>query len=377
MNPGLVVKLRPAGPWRPGPDSGARNRVDSVFHSDSLYSAVTSAMLQLGLLDEWLDATARNPQGAAVRFGSCFPFHEDIGYVIPPRSIWPPQAGAPSISPKVRWKSARYIPLGLVEALLSGQTLDDRHWSIDGPSECLVPAGRPGPFRAVTRSAAAVDRLTGSLERHSTACLEFMPGAGLWTLVSFADAAALERWNGPVRAAFRLLADSGLGGERARGWGHAEDPEFIAGELPDMILPPKSAPQPAAAPPTAEAAIAEAEAAPEIAPVEPPAAAEPAPPAAPASVSHWLLALFTPAAEDSIDWTRGNYSVVARSGRIESPARSGELKKRVNMVAEGSVLVADSALHGASPDVAPDGFPHPVYRAGFALAIPLPPQVAP
>ncbi len=28
MNPGLVVKLRPAGPWRIGPDSGARNRVD-------------------------------------------------------------------------------------------------------------------------------------------------------------------------------------------------------------------------------------------------------------------------------------------------------------------------------------------------------------
>ena len=38
MNPGLVVKLRPAGPWRIGPDSGARNRVDVIYHSDSLYS---------------------------------------------------------------------------------------------------------------------------------------------------------------------------------------------------------------------------------------------------------------------------------------------------------------------------------------------------
>jgi len=66
MNPGCIVKFRPHGPWRIGPDSGARDRVDTVYHSDSLYSAVTGAMLSLGLLEEWLDATARNPAGAAV-----------------------------------------------------------------------------------------------------------------------------------------------------------------------------------------------------------------------------------------------------------------------------------------------------------------------
>jgi hypothetical protein len=42
------------------------------------------------------------------------------------------------------------------------------------------------------------------------------------------------------------------------------------------------------------------------------------------------------------------------------------------MVVEGSVLYADQAPHGAAADVAPDGFAHPVFRAGFALAIPLP-----
>ena len=94
-------------------------------------------------------------------------------------------------------------------------------------------------------------------------------------------------------------------------------------------------------------------------------------------MSHWLLALFTPAAEDSIDWTRGNYSVIVRGGRVDSPARQGDLKKQLNMVAEGSVLVAAKSPEGASPDVGPDGFPHPVYRAGFALAIPLPAQVTP
>jgi CRISPR type III-A-associated RAMP protein Csm4 len=369
MNPGLVVKLRPAGPWRCGPDSGARHRVDPVYHRDSLYAAVTAAVSALGPLEAWLDATARRPQGSGVCFSSCFPFHDDIGYVIPPRSIWPPMAGAPAVSPKVRWKSARYIPLGLVDALLSGQMLDEDHWTIDGPSECLVPAGRPGPFQTALRSAAAVDRLSGAVERHVTACIEFVPGAGLWTIVSFADDEQHDRWNGPVRAAFRLLADSGFGGERNRGWGRAEQPEFVEGILPDMILPPR-----AAAPPMAPQPPAEGEPTLDIA--GPPGREREEPASQATAVSHWLLSLFAPAAEDSVDWTRGNYSVVARSGRIESPARYGEMKKLINMIAEGSVLVAERAPQGASPDVAPDGFPHPVYRAGFALSIPLPAQVA-
>jgi CRISPR/Cas system CSM-associated protein Csm4 (group 5 of RAMP superfamily) len=67
-----------------------------------------------------------------------------------------------------------------------------------------------------------------------------------------------------------------------------------------------------------------------------------------------------------VDWTRGNYSVVARGGRIDSPAGFGERKKQLQMVTEGSVLVAGDSIHGAAPDVAPDG---------FALSIPLPAQV--
>jgi CRISPR/Cas system CSM-associated protein Csm4 (group 5 of RAMP superfamily) len=85
-----------------------------------------------------------------------------------------------------------------------------------------------------------------------------------------------------------------------------------------------------------------------------------------------LLSLFTPSTEDSVDWARGNYTVMARGGRVDSPAGSGELKKQVQMIAEGSVLHATDIPRGAAADVAPDGFAHPVFRAGFALSIPLP-----
>ena len=191
MNPGLVVKLRPSGPWRIGPDSGARNRVDVIYHSDSLYSAVTAAMHRLGWLEEWLDATARTA-APAVSFSSCFPYLGDTVFVVPPRTVWPPSSPS-ARSARVRWKSARFVPLTVVQSILSGQRLDENHWSVDGPSDCLVPAGKPGPFRTAVRSSAGVDRLTGASERHSTACIEFRPGCGLWTVVSFADEAARER----------------------------------------------------------------------------------------------------------------------------------------------------------------------------------------
>ena len=225
MNPGLFIKLRPTGPWRIGPDSGARNRVDVVYHSDSLYSAVTSAMARMGSLDEWLDATAR-ASASAVCLSSCFPFLEEIGFVVPPRTMWPPTSPA-LMSAAVRWKSARFVPLGVVQAMLDGQPLNKNHWSVDGASGCLVPTGRPGPFRTSVRWNAAVDRLSGASERHATACIEFRPGAGLWTIVSFADDTARDRWQSRVKAAFRLLADTGFGGERSRGWAARSRPSLL------------------------------------------------------------------------------------------------------------------------------------------------------
>jgi CRISPR type III-A-associated RAMP protein Csm4 len=373
MNPGsqrgLIVKLRPAGPWRSGPDSGARNRVDPIYHSDSLYAAVTAAMSTLGMRDAWLDATARQPEGPAVRFSSCFPFLGETAFIVPPRSIWPPAGGVSAV--KTRWKSARFIPLPLVAALLGGQPLHEDPWTVDGASECLLPAGKPGPFRTSVRWSAAIDRLTGNSERHSTACIEFRRDAGLWAIVSFLDEAAQARWSEPVRGALRLLADSGFGGERSRGWGRSAQPEFVEGTLPDLVLAP---PRPLAPSPAHEPT--DTVSAPDSPP--PPLAPSPAPELSEADVAptaHWLLSLFTPGPDDEVDWKRGNYTVMARGGRIDSPAGFGERKKQLQMVTEGSVLVAGDTIHGAAPDVAPEGFAHPVFRAGFALSIPLPGQV--
>jgi len=553
--PGMLVRFRPTGPWRIGPDSGARDRVDHIFHSDALYSAVCSAMGQLGTLEDWIAATAGAEGEPAVRLSSCFPWQEDELFVVPPRNLWPPPP-----SPKVRWKGARFVPLSLVSLLLAEKPLDEERWAVDPASDCLLPTQRrfsTGPFRVAVRSSAAVDRLSpGATELHATACLEFAERAGMWCAIGFADEEARRRWSGPLKSALRLLADSGMGGERSRGWGRSLSPSITEGSIPALLLPkmkePKAAPKVATtarpevpekvtsaavepvvdsvveaeAGPTAEAieeapveavaaeAISEplgeqaheaavvetapepvveatpepagetapepvVEAAPEpddtdvrtasvrediiepmllssingdepapekpavdeptvedpdeeepaveepaveepkiheppsdepaveeppveeppaeepkveeppaeepaadAAPeepvaVEPPAPvvmAKPAEQAAPAQppTAWWLLSLFTPADSDAVDWKRGNYTMLTRAGRVESAAKWGELKKSVRMIGEGSVLVATAPPRGAAPDVAPDGFPHPVYRSGLAFAIPIP-----
>ncbi len=331
-NLSFTVRFRPVGPWRFGPDSGARDRVDLIYHSDALFSAVCSAMSQLGLAEEWLQATATSASVPAVRFSSFFPFIGETLLVVPPRSLWPPPE-----STKIRYKGAHFVPLSVIESLLSDKAIDEDRWAVDGESECLVLSNQGrGPFRVSLRSSAGVDRLqNAAVEVHSTACLEFTRAGGLWTIVQFADDAAASQWKAPVQSALLLLADSGLGGERSRGWGRSEAPEWQPW-FPPQVSPPES----------------------------------------PAAQANWLLSLYTPAENDEVDWKRGNYATVLRTGRTESSARWGQPKQATTMIAEGSVLLASNELRGAASNVAPEGFPHPVYRAGFAVTVPIPWRVA-
>jgi CRISPR type III-A-associated RAMP protein Csm4 len=333
-----AVRFRPVGPWRFGPDSGARDRVDLIYHSDALYSAVSSAMSQLGLAYEWFAATAASSNAPAVRFSSFFPFIGDTLLVVPPRSLWPPPESA-----KVRYKGAHFVPLPVIESLLADKAIDEDRWAVDGESECLVVSNQGrGPFRVALRSSAGVDRLSqAAVDVHSTACLEFTRAGGLWTIVQFADEDAFTRWQAPVRSALALLADSGFGGERSRGWGRSETPEWQPWIAPQGSAPQESAPQASATEQSTDRA-------------------------------HWLLSLYTPAENDIVDWKRGNYATVSRRGRIESSSRWGEEKQATTMIAEGSVLLASNELRGAATNVAPEGFPHPVYRAGFAVTVPIP-----
>ncbi len=346
MSPALLIRLRPEGPWRSGPSDGAHDRIDSLFRSDRLYSAVCHAMQQLGHLDEWLAATAQAAQPAVV-LSSLFPFQGEILFAPPPETVWPPAVSnlrtpSPVFLTKVRWRAAKFVPISVIEALLTGTPLQADQWIADAESGCLLRRDRPqsSPFRLALRVRVPVDRVTGvSAEPYKAACVEFEQGAGLWAVALFASAEAGLEWRNRLAAAFRVLCDTGFGGSRSSGWGHAGTPEISEGNWPAILLP-----KLAKSKQTTETL----------------------------SSLHWLLSIYSPAESDSVQWGEGRYSLVLRSGRVESKAGSGAVKKTVRMVSEGSVLSSTEPILGRAVDVAPEGFAHPVYRAGFALALQLP-----
>ncbi len=350
MKQALLIRLKPTGPWRYGPGDGATDRVDSFFRSDRLFSAITLALQRLGHLDEWLDATARRGE-PSIALTSLFPFQAETLFAPPPATLWPPPpalvtAPSPLFLSKLRWRAAGLVPVSAIESILIGQPLLADQWVPDPDSGCLLRRDRPAvsPFRTVVRSQAAVDRLgQGSVHPYTATCVEFEPSSGLWCAAVYQDEAIRRHWDPLMRAAFRLLADTGFGARRSSGWGQTADPHFQSGAWPVVLMPKFAA--------RASAVAADNGA---------------------TNGSHyWLLSLFTPASGDEIDWKAGDYQVTVRGGRIESLAGSGQ-KKQLRMIAEGSVVGATQEPIGAAVDVAPDGFAHPVYRAGLAVALKLP-----
>jgi CRISPR type III-A-associated RAMP protein Csm4 len=351
MSSALLIRLYPSGAWRFGPGEGGRDRVDTLFRSDRLFSAFTLAFERLGIMEPWLDATARASRPAVV-FSSLFPFQADTQFAPPPATLWPPPAGAirissPVFATKVRWRAARFVPVSLIENLLLGQRILAEQWAADAESGCLLRRDRPqsSPFRTVIRTHAAVDRLGISVDSHSLAGVEFEHGAGLWAVAKFDSEDSVQQWKAPLLAALHLLADTGFGGRRSSGWGQVSNFRTQEGSWPQILLPKLS---------RANANVS-AEGAAEQVP------------------AHWMLSLFRPASEDQIDWQSGSYSLAVRGGHVESSNGRGASKKQVRMIEEGSVIVAAQPPLGSALDVGPEGFPHPVYRSGFALSVSLPP----
>jgi CRISPR type III-A-associated RAMP protein Csm4 len=352
MQPAVLIRLRPIGPWRYGPGDGGHDRVDTQYRSDRLYSAVTLAMKQLGWMEEWLDATARSST-PPVAFTSLFPFQGGTLFVTPPATLWPPPASqvatpSPVFLSKIRWTVATFVPASLVETILLGENVLADQWLPDPESACLLRRDRLNttPFHTVLRSGSAVDRVSaGVVSVHSSACVEFEPGAGLWTIARYRDEAARSDWGQRIAAAFRLLADGGFGGKRSSGWGQTEAPEFEEGTWPGLLLPK-----------LARALARNSQV--QTNSAEPPL--------------YWLLSLFAPGQTDQIDWSGGDYRAVVRGGYVEGAPNGNGSKKRVRMIAEGSVLAAPEEIVGAAVDVSPEGHAHPVYRSGIAVSLRLP-----
>ena len=93
MNPGLIGQLRP--PALGGLARIPARAIASIPSIIAIRCTPRSPPLWRGsIARDWLDATARIPT-PAVRFSSCFPFLDEIGFVPPPRTVWPPSSPPP------------------------------------------------------------------------------------------------------------------------------------------------------------------------------------------------------------------------------------------------------------------------------------------
>ena len=109
----------------------------------------------------------RAPAQPAVCFSSCFPFLDEIGFVVPPRTIWPPTRRPPCRA-RVRWKSARFVPLGVVQATPRRARRSTR---TTGPSMAPASAWCPPAAPRSVPHRRALERRGGPADRRGRAPL--------------------------------------------------------------------------------------------------------------------------------------------------------------------------------------------------------------
>lgn len=158
----------------------------------------------------------------------------------------------------------------------------------------------------------------------STRAVVFAPDCGL-----AAYAVVSPDWNEYVQAALKSLGDSGFGGRRSRGFGQFDVTQHTA----DL-------------------------------------------PTSPNAAAYCVLSRYVPTASELADGVLNNGArvrLIDSSGVIGSPDGAGTLRKRLRMVAEGSIVSPASGHrppNGQLVDVTPDGFTaHRVFRCGWALAV--------
>ncbi|PDO09537.1 MAG: type III-A CRISPR-associated RAMP protein Csm4 [Candidatus Reconcilbacillus cellulovorans] len=310
----LTVEMRFRGPVRIGTGGFGMEGSGLILHSDTLFSALYIAWLRL--------------YGGPVpkmRVSSAFPRAGGVVYY--PR----PQLPIPGLTPD--------------DALAFGKSLKALRWVAE-PSFFRWIRGaafRAEDVHAMLKAEEVLDKQAAVRDRPRAAVDRFGAGTNLYWVgeTFFADGDGLtffaEVPDGEADRfcrAVEWLGDEGIGGRRSSGYG-AFEPRFSASW-----------------------------------PFEAATAGEAAGGSAGNAAGYVLLSLYGPNADERrrVVALLQAYHLVERTGWTESVGGQPGLRhRRVVMVAEGSVL--REPVEGGIVDVAPDGFPHPVYRYGKAFLV--------
>lgn len=217
---------------------GEEDTLDYV-PSDTLFSALCHAYLAAfgeGELTALLDrfAAANDPENGPeppFLLSSAFPFHGETLFLPPPQVEPPTRRDGDEENDRKLLKNLSWLPLEDFAGMLGG----------NGPAN--GPAAPPTRERVVELAGmlprkellprVALDRVSSNASLYHVQRAVFPEDGGLWTLVDLRDETLEHR----LRLAFRLLGDTGVGGERTMGCGLFEpgfgEPPAALGRLLD------------------------------------------------------------------------------------------------------------------------------------------------
>lgn len=337
--------------------------------ADTLFAALVDARCRSGeSVGEFVSPFALNPPDPPFLITSAFPYAGGVRFYPAPVDMGEILSERALFERGKAVRGVRYLSEGLFMRALKGEKLDDwlfpandtaepttgvalqggAAWMTVGEVEALPASLRPpkGRLRALRFRRlwsndrvprVTIDRVTSASTIFHAGRVSFAPGCGLWFAVRWLRpyqrvGAQGPTWREALMAGLNVLADDGIGGERSVGYG-----AFRAQDGPSLALP---------IPQAGERAC--------------------------------LLSRYHPRADELPAVLAGDdaaYAIVSIGGWLRAPGVPAQRRRRINMLAEGSLVRLPGAVAGDLTDVRPDYEaaegrpPHSVYRYGIAFGV--------
>lgn len=310
------VKLRFEGPVHFGFKEKTYNLTDVIAHSDTIFGGIVNCYYLLYGSEDTENLLEKFRHSPPFKISSAFLYADGEFYVPKPLDM-----DLTEVTGDIKAaKKIRFIPLVFLgKAALS----EDTSSSYSAKGSILLKKGTDTPYTIIERPRVNIDRVNFGTGIYYVSGCRFREGSGLWFYLDVYD----ESEDKKVKAAIRLLGDEGLGGERTYGFGIFEPRFEEEGENYNSSC----------------------------------------------SEKHLLLSLYYPAEGEKASEFVAAYSILDRGGYAYSPTLGWARRKKVRMLAEGSVFKGTAGhFGGAIVDVTPDeGKLHKIYKYGLAYTVPL------
>jgi CRISPR-associated protein Csm4 len=333
----IAYQLHPKSAFHFGREGLEQHTSGEVFPSDSLFSAIvaTLAVIQPEAIDDFLQRFPPHGEATPLRLSSVFPRVGDLPLLPKPRRVLNIPEKVEDHGQGKRLKKLRYVSPAMLRKILDSQPLDMQEgvflqegaiW-ITRDELSSLPATFDTKHDAVWQIQLAprvtVDRMTQESNVYQTGRTLFAENCGLWFMAEVADDSIYNL----MQIVLEHLSDTGIGGERAVGYGG-----FTWTEMPVPDLP------------------------------------------APTTTSHvMLLSRYNPTHQEVdaglLNSSDCAYDIVDVGGWTNSLGSAAHKRQRVRMLEVGSI-VKGGHITGQLVDVTPEMMrKHRVYRSGIALAI--------